>query len=130
MAKVNGIGMRGTTVGDAALAARLRRELEGGVLFHPFDRGRYATDASLYQVEPIGVVLPRSEEDVLRTREIAAEWGVPLLPRGGGTSQAGQTVGEALVVDHSRHLNRVLEFDPEARTVWVEPGIVLDDLNR
>ncbi|MFZ5558310.1 MAG: FAD-binding and (Fe-S)-binding domain-containing protein [Pseudomonadota bacterium] len=117
------------TPGDPALEARLRRELEGDVLFDAFSRGRYSTDASIYQVEPIGVVVPRSEEDALRALQIAADAGVAILPRGGGSSQCGQTVGEALVIDNSKHLNRLLEFDAEARTAWVQPGIVLDHLN-
>ena len=114
---------------DSALARRLRRELEGEVLFDTFSRGRYSTDASIYQIEPIGVVVPRGPEDVVRTIQIARDAGVPVLPRGGGTSQCGQTVGEALVVDVSKHLNRVLDFDAEARRVTVQPGLVLDQLN-
>jgi len=115
--------------GDSALAQRLRRELDGEVLFDAFSRGRYSTDASIYQIEPIGVVVPRGPEDVVRTIQIARDAGVPVLPRGGGTSQCGQTVGEALVVDVSKHLNRVLDFDAEARRVTVQPGLVLDRLN-
>ena len=82
-----------TVIGDPQLAARLESALEGEVLFDSFSRGRYATDASHYQIEPIGVAVPRSRDDVVRTIEIAGEMGVPLLPRGGGTSQCGQTVG-------------------------------------
>ena len=117
------------TPGDSALAARLRRELEGEVLFDRFSRGRYATDASIYQIEPLGVVVPKTTQDVVRAIQIAGEAGVPLLPRGGGTSQCGQTVGAALVIDVSKHLNRVLELDLERRRVTVEPGLVLDRLN-
>jgi FAD/FMN-containing dehydrogenase/Fe-S oxidoreductase len=117
-------------IGDSALAGRLRRELEGEVLFGAFDRGRYSTDASIYQIEPVGVVVPRSVEDIRRAMEIARAEGVPVLPRGGGTSQCGQTVNTALIIDHSRHLNRVLHLDVAARTVRVEPGITLDRLNR
>src|SRR5918999_2637145 len=106
-------------VGDPGLAVRLKRELAGDVLFGPFDRGRYSTDASHYQIEPVGVVVPRSEEDIVRAIEIAAEEEVPVLPRGGGTSQGGQAVGEALVLDTSKHLDNVVDFDPEARTVTV-----------
>ncbi len=116
--------------GDSALAARLRRELEGEVLFDRFTRGRYSTDASIYQIEPIGVVIPRSAEDIVRAVEIAGEEGVPVLPRGGGTSQGGQTVGEALVLDTSKYLDKVIEIDAEARRVVVEPGIVLARLNK
>ena len=115
--------------GDAGLAARLRREIEGEVWFDPASRGRYSTDASIYQIEPIGVVAPRSTEDIARTIAICRDAGAPVLPRGAGTSQCGQTVGEAVVVDTSRHLDRVIHFDEEARRVTVEPGIVLDGLN-
>jgi FAD/FMN-containing dehydrogenase len=114
---------------DSGLAQRLRRELEGEVLFDAFSRGRYSTDASIYQIEPIGVVVPRGPEDVVRAVEIARDAGVPVLPRGGGTSQCGQTVGEALVVDVSKHLTQVLDFDAQARRVTVQPGLVLDRLN-
>ena len=115
--------------GDPGLAARLRREVEGEVWFDPASRGRYSTDASIYQIEPIGVVAPRSAEDIARTIAICREAGAPVLPRGAGTSQCGQTVGEAVVVDTSRHLDRVVHLDEEARRVVVEPGIVLDRLN-
>jgi FAD/FMN-containing dehydrogenase/Fe-S oxidoreductase len=100
------------------------------VRFDAFTRGRYSTDASIYQIEPIGVVIPRTEEDIARAIHIAAEHGVPVLPRGGGTSQIGQTVGAALVVDTSKYLNKVIEFDAAQRRVWVQPGIVLDPLNK
>jgi FAD/FMN-containing dehydrogenase/Fe-S oxidoreductase len=111
------------------LEARLRAEVHGDVLFDAFSRGRYATDASIYQIEPIGVVVPRTENDALRALEIAAEEGVAILPRGAGTSQCGQTVGRALVIDNSKYLHRILGFDAGKRTVWVEPGCVLDELN-
>jgi len=117
-------------IGDSALAARLRRELEGEVLFDAFSRGRYSTDASIYQIEPIGVVVPRHTQDVLCALQIAADEGIPVLPRGGGTSQIGQTVGTALVMDTTRYLKQIGEFDPEQRSIWVEPGLVLDQLNR
>ena len=113
----------------SALAQRLRRELRGEVLFDAASRGRYSTDASIYQIEPIGVVVPRNENDALTALQIAIEAGVPLLPRGGGTSQCGQTVGAALVLDVSKHLNKITAFDRDARTVTVQPGLVLDHLN-
>jgi FAD/FMN-containing dehydrogenase/Fe-S oxidoreductase len=116
--------------GALELAAQLARALEGDVRFGVFDRARYATDASIYQIEPIGVVLPKTDADVQTALGIAREAGVPVIARGGGTSQAGQTVGAGLVIDFSKHLNRMLELDAEQRTVWVEPGIVLDRLNR
>ena len=115
--------------GDSALAERLCNEVEGDVLFDPASRGRYSTDASHYQIEPIGVVVPKTADDIARVIAIAAEQGLPVLPRGAGTSQCGQTVGEAIVVDVSKNLNQVLDFDADARTAWVEPGIVLDQLN-
>ncbi len=90
----------------------------------------YSTDASIYQVEPYGVLLPRTTEDVHAAVEVAAKHKLPLLPRTSGSSLAGQAVNEALVIDMSRHLDRVLEIDPEDRRVRVEPGMVLDDLNR
>ncbi len=113
----------------APVLDRLRRELGGEVLTDTFSRGRYATDASIYQIEPLGVVVPRDGDDALRALEIAADGGVPLLPRGGGTSQCGQTVGAALVIDTSKHLRGLLELDAAAQTAWVEPGLVLDALN-
>ena len=115
--------------GDTALAARLKREVRGEVLFDAASRGRYSTDASIYQIEPVGVVVPRTEEDAITAFRIAVDAGVPVLPRGGGTSQCGQTVGEALVIDVSKHLNQVLGFDKAARTASVQPGVVLDHLN-
>jgi FAD/FMN-containing dehydrogenase/Fe-S oxidoreductase len=120
---------RTARIGDSALAARLARELEGEVLFDAFSRGRYSTDASIYQIEPIGVVVPKDDADLCRAIQIAAEEQVPLLPRGGGTSQCGQTVGEALVVDVSKHLDKALDFDAQARRITVQPGMVLDHLN-
>jgi FAD/FMN-containing dehydrogenase/Fe-S oxidoreductase len=112
------------------LEARLRRAVEGEVLFSRFDRGRYATDASIYQMMPLGVVVPQSFQDVEAVLAIAREEGVPVLPRGGGTSQSGQTVNAAIVIDFSKHLNKVLSVDAESATAVVEPGLVLDELNR
>ncbi len=115
--------------GDGALAARLRREIRGEVLFDAASRGRYSTDASIYQIEPVGVVVPQTEEDARIAIQIAADLGVPILPRGGGTSQCGQTVGAALVIDNSKYLNQLVAFDKDARTAVVQPGLVLDQLN-
>jgi FAD/FMN-containing dehydrogenase/Fe-S oxidoreductase len=112
------------------LKNRLATAIQGDVLFDPFSRGRYATDASIYQIEPIGVVVPKTLDEVRIAAEIARDEGVPLLPRGGGTSQAGQTVGRALVIDFTKHLRRVISTDFAARTCVVEPGITLDELNR
>lgn len=111
------------------LARRLAAELRGDVLFSQADRGRYATDASIYQIMPIGVVVPRDQADLLLCLDIARSEKTPVLARGGGTSQCGQTVGEALVIDSSKWLNNVIDFDQQNRTVTVEPGMVLDHLN-
>ena len=112
------------------LERRLKATLLGEVAFDPFTRGRYATDASHYQVMPIGVVMPRSVKEAEHALAIAREEGVSVLPRGGGTSQSGQTVNASLVIDCSRHLDHVLELDVAGRRCVVEPGIVLDELNR
>jgi len=112
------------------LARRLSREIEGEILFDVYSRGRYATDASIYQVMPAGVVVPRRFEDVQATLALAREYGVPVTGRGGGTSQAGQTVNRGLVVDFSKHLNGIRELDLDNRRAVVEPGLVLDELNR
>ena len=111
------------------LETRLRREVDGEVMFDAAARGRYATDASIYQIMPIGVVVPRSRDAAIAALQIAAEEGVPILPRGAGSSQCGQSVGEALILDNSKHLNALLEFDAVNRRVIVEPGMVLDHLN-
>ncbi|MGY4622955.1 FAD-binding and (Fe-S)-binding domain-containing protein [Bradyrhizobium sp. USDA 4486] len=114
----------------SSLERRLRSEVTGDVLFDPFSRGRYATDASFYQIMPAGVVVPKTMGEALRALAIARDEGLKVTPRGGGTSQCGQTVNDGLVVDLSKHLNRILSLDVEGRTCMVEPGIVLDDLNR
>ena len=111
------------------IADRLRRETEGEVLFSQADRGRYATDASIYQITPIGVLVPKTIADVQAALSIAREAGIPILPRGGGTSQCGQTVNRALVIDCSKHLKRILDTNPETRTATVQPGLVLAHLN-
>lgn len=113
----------------SALAARLAREIDGEILFDAASRGRYATDASIYQITPVGVVVPRNVEAAIAAMQIAVEEGVPVLPRGAGTSQCGQTVGEALVIDDSKYLNALVEVDPAAQRAIVEPGMVLDTLN-
>ncbi|RXH01633.1 FAD-binding and (Fe-S)-binding domain-containing protein [Bradyrhizobium vignae] len=114
----------------SSLERRLRAEMTGDVLFDRFSRGRYATDASFYQIMPAGVLVPRTMDEALLSLAIARDEGVKVTPRGGGTSQCGQTVNDGLVVDLSKHLNRILSLDVEGRTCVVEPGIVLDDLNR
>ncbi len=123
-----GVETRGTGPGSR-LQARLKRELRGTAMFDAATRGRYATDASIYQIDPIGVVVPADEDDAILAISIAADEAVPVLPRGAGTSQCGQTVGEAVVLDTSRHLNRIISFDKDTETVIVQPGVVLDQLN-
>jgi FAD/FMN-containing dehydrogenase/Fe-S oxidoreductase len=112
------------------LERSLKAERAGEVRFDAFTRGRYATDASHYQIMPLGVVTPRTMEEAERAIAIFRTEGVPVTPRGGGTSQAGQTVNQSVVLDCSQHLNRVLDVDTAARRCVVEPGIVLDELNR
>jgi FAD/FMN-containing dehydrogenase/Fe-S oxidoreductase len=120
----------GKRIGDSRLAQRLRREVEGDVLFDAFERGRYSTDASIYQVEPIGVVRAKSVTDIQAVLTLAREEGVTVLPRGGGTSQCGQTVGESIVVDCARWFNGQMALDVENRRVRVRPGMVLGQLNK
>ena len=108
----------------------LRREFSGEILFDTFSRGRYSTDASFYQIMPQGVAIPRGFADVEAALAVARDADVPVTGRGGGTSQCGQTINSGLILDNSVHFNRILELDPANRRVVVEPGIVLDDLNR
>lgn len=110
--------------------AALARRVDGELRTDAYSRVLYSTDASIYQVEPYGVLIPRSAGDVQAAVEVAAEHRVPVLPRASGSSLAGQAVNRALVIDMTRYLDRVLGIDPEARTVRVEPGLVLDELNR
>ncbi len=111
------------------LAAELQAQLEGEVRFDETSRLLYATDASIYQIIPHGVVLPRHEADVVAAVRLAAKHSVPLLPRGSGTSLAGQSVGAALVLDFTKYMAGVLEVNPEERWVRVQPGVILDELN-
>ncbi len=114
----------------AELAAELRKRVSGEVRFDPFSRVLYSTDASIYQMEPVGVVIPRSADDIHAVMEIARDNRVPVLPRGGGTGLAGQTINHGIVMDFSKYLNQVVEFNREESWVKVQPGIVLDHLNR
>ena len=123
------IKMVRTRPGDSSLAQRLRREFDGEILFDAASRGRYATDASIYQIEPIGVVVPRTAEAARTAIAVAAEQGVPILPRGAGSSQCGQAVGAALIIDHTKHLHHMVSLDIQNKTALVQPGIVLDRLN-
>ncbi len=117
------------TAADGKLAMRLNQAIEGEVLFDAFSRGRYSTDASFYQIMPQGIVIPKTDADLAAIVEIAREEGLTLLPRGGATSQSGQSVGDALVIDFAKYLRNVTHLDADARTCTVQPGIVLDELN-
>ena len=112
------------------LAQEIGRRVSGEVRFDPFSRVLYSTDASIYQMQPVGVVIPRSVDDVLAVMEVARDNQVPVLPRSGGTSLAGQTVNHAIVMDFSKYMNQVLEVNEEERWARVQPGIILDQLNR
>ena len=112
-----------------ALRGDLERQLEGDVRFDRVSRALYSTDASVYQIEPLGVVVPRSRDDVINAVRICAAHHCPITMRGGGTSQAGQAIGAGVVIDTSRFLNRVLEVNVQERWARVEPGVVLDELN-
>ncbi len=111
------------------LAKRLRSETSGEVMTDAASRGRYATDASIYQTMPIAVFVPKTAQDIVSAIQIAADLGVPVLPRGGGTSQCGQTTGPALVIDNTKYFRNILEVNPDQAYVDVQPGIVLDHLN-
>lgn len=114
---------------QAALAERLRKETSGEVMTDSASRGRYATDASIYQAMPVAVFVPKTAQDIASAIQIAADLGIPVLPRGGGTSQCGQTTGAALVIDNTKYFRNVLDLNLDKGYVEVEPGIVLDHLN-
>ena len=117
------------TFDAAALQKELESHIQGEVRFDTITRALYSTDASVYMIRPVGVVIPKSRQDVIRIVEICARMRCPLTMRGGGTSQAGQAIGEGLQVDTSKYFNRVLEINAEERWARVEPGVVLDELN-
>jgi FAD/FMN-containing dehydrogenase/Fe-S oxidoreductase len=112
-----------------ALERRLRRETRGMVLFDLASCGRYATDASIYQIMPVGVFVPHGERDIAGAIDIARDLQVPVLPRGAGTSQCGQTVGAALIIDNSKYLRQLIDIDVAACRAVVQAGLVLDELN-
>jgi FAD/FMN-containing dehydrogenase/Fe-S oxidoreductase len=113
----------------STLEQNLRNAIKGDVLFDRASRGRYSTDASIYQIEPVGIVIPRDETDLGLALDVARDAKAAILPRGAGTSQCGQTVGQALVVDFSRYMRNVVGFDKDKAEVTVQPGVVLDQLN-
>ena len=108
----------------------LKSSLSGDLLDGQFDCGRYSTDASIYQMMPEAVVLPKTVEDIQKTIQFSREYSIPILPRGGGTSQNGQTVNHAIVLDNSKYLNKIIEIDEKNLRCVVEPGVILDELNR
>src|SRR6201986_5519427 len=115
---------------SSRLEQKLRAEITGDVFLDRFNRGRYATDASFYQIVPAGVVVPRTIDEALRALAIARDAGRKVTPRGGGTSQCGQTINDGIVIDLSKHLKKLISLHGENKTCVVQPGIVLDDLNR
>lgn len=123
------LDIREILVDQALLAKRLKQETSGEVMIDRASRGRYATDASIYQIMPVAVFVPKTADDIATAIQIAAELGVPVLPRGGGTSQCGQTTGAALVIDNSKYFRNILDLNIDQGYVEVEPGLVLDHLN-
>ncbi len=111
------------------LSARFRKAVAGEFRADPMTLGLYSTDASVYQVPPVGVVFPKSTADVLATLEIARHYGIPLVPRGGGTSLSGQSIGPGFIVDFSRHMREIREIDAARGLARVQPGVVLDQFN-
>jgi FAD/FMN-containing dehydrogenase/Fe-S oxidoreductase len=107
----------------------LRKRFTGDIRFDPASRILYSTDASMYQIEPLGVAIPKTQDDLLAAVELAAQYKVPILARGAGSSLAGQAIGKALILDCSRHLDSIIEINPESRSATVEPGVVLSTLN-
>jgi FAD/FMN-containing dehydrogenase/Fe-S oxidoreductase len=116
-------------VDTAALQKELERQIQGEIRFDTISRALYSTDASVYLIRPLGVVIPKNREDVIRVVQICGRMRCPLTMRGGGTSQAGQAIGEGLQVDTSKYFNRILEVNAEERWARVEPGVILDELN-
>ena len=126
------------TTAEARIRGNERREIEqdlsklvtGEVKFDPFSRVLYSTDASIYQMEPIGVVIPKSTDDVQATVQYCSDNNIPMLPRAGGTSLAGQTVNHAVVIDFSKYLDSIIEINQEEQWARVQPGIILDQFNK
>lgn len=110
--------------------SELRKRFTGDLRLDPASRILYSTDASIYQITPLGVILPKTQEDLHMAVELAAKYRIPILPRGSGSSLGGQAIGEAILLDCSRYLDKIIEVDPETHSAFVEPGVILDDLNR
>jgi len=112
-----------------ALAKHLRANTQGEIRFDATSRRLYSTDASIYQIEPLGVVIPRTPADLIATVQIVADMRVPITARGGGTSLSGQSIGPGIILDCSKYLNQILDIDPSGHRVRIQPGVVLDQLN-
>ncbi|MDO8753259.1 MAG: FAD-binding oxidoreductase, partial [Anaerolineales bacterium] len=108
----------------------LKKRFAGDLRLDPASKVLYSTDASMYQIEPLGVAIPKTQDDLIAAVELSAKYGVPILPRGAGTSLGGQAIGEALILDCSRYLDSIIEINPESHSAIVEPGVILSDLNR
>jgi len=107
----------------------LRKSFTGDIRLDTASRILYSTDASMYQIEPLGVAIPKTQDDLQAAVELAVKYKVPILPRGAGSSLGGQAIGHALILDCSRWLDSIRKIDPDSRTATVEPGVVLADLN-
>src|SRR3954451_19787865 len=112
-----------------ALRHDLASQIKGEVRFDALSRALYATDASVYQISPLGVVVPKNRADILHTLEVCRRYRCPITMRGGGTSQAGQSIGSGVQIDTSKYYNRILEVNGEEHWARIEPGVVLDELN-
>src|SRR5437899_11291720 len=115
-----------TQIKRDTLVRYLRRHIKGEVRFDPTSRRLYSTDASIYQIEPLGVVIPRTVDDLITTIQISGETRTPITARGGGTSLSGQSIGPGIILDCSKYLNRILDIDPAGRLVRVQPEVILD----
>src|SRR4051812_18191576 len=119
----------GTNTDDERLCGLLASQIDGEVRFDAISQALYSTDASVYQILPLGVVIPKTRDDVVRTVNLCRQFGASITARGGGTSQAGQAIGTGVQLDFSKYLRKVIALEPSAKTVRIEPGIVLDELN-
>src|SRR6202521_1807607 len=115
-----------TEIKRNTLAQHLRRHIQGEIRFDPTSRRLYSTDASIYQIEPLGVVIPRTVGDLITTVQIAADMHISITARGGGTSLSGQSIGPGIILDCSKYLNQILDVDPAGHTVRLQPGGILD----
>jgi FAD/FMN-containing dehydrogenase len=120
---------KASLVDSEALRRELESQIEGEVRFDTISRALYSTDASVYQIRPLGVAIPKTREDIVKIVKICALLKCPITMRGGGTAQGGQSIGEGLLVDTSKYFNRMLEVNADERWARVEPGVVLDELN-